>query len=57
MIANIQGMLTIKQKAHLHQEISGYIDELQTLTTSMKSSSNTSRQKSGLFCCNPGANA
>jgi hypothetical protein len=43
MIANIQGMLTIRQKAHLHKEISRYIDELQNLTTDMKAASNTSR--------------
>jgi len=42
MIANIQGMLTIRQKAHLHKEISRYIDELQSLTN-MKTSSGISR--------------
>jgi hypothetical protein len=43
MIANIQGMLTIKQKAHLHKEISRYIDELQNLTTDTKAATDTSR--------------
>lgn len=43
MIANIQGMLTIRQKARLHKEISGYIDELQSLTTDMKSATGASR--------------
>lgn len=42
MIANIQGMLTIRQKAHLHKEISHYIDELQNLSN-MKAASGTSR--------------
>ena len=43
MIANIQGMLTIRQKAHLHKEISRYIDELQNLTTDMKAATGASR--------------
>ncbi|MEO6974645.1 MAG: DUF6279 family lipoprotein [Gallionella sp.] len=47
MIANIQGMLTPRQKNHLHKEISGYIDELQNLTTDKKAASGASRQQSG----------
>jgi hypothetical protein len=43
MIANIQGMLTIRQKARLHKEISGYIDELQNLTADMNTASGASR--------------
>jgi hypothetical protein len=43
MIANIQGMLTARQKNHLHKEISRYIDELQNLTTDTKAASGTSR--------------
>lgn len=49
MIANIQGMLTIKQKVHLHKEISGYIDELRNLSTGMKSSSITPEQNRTRF--------
>ncbi len=44
MIANIQGMLTIRQKNHLHKELSGYIDELQNLTTNTKTVTGTSRE-------------
>ena len=43
MIANIQAMLTIRQKAHLHKKISYYIDELQNLTTDMKAAKGSSR--------------
>lgn len=43
MIANIQGMLTIRQKNHLHKEISRYIDELQNLATNIKAASGASR--------------
>ena len=43
MIANIQGMLTIRQKSHLHKEISRYIDELQNLTTDTKAATGASR--------------
>lgn len=43
MIANIQGMLTIRQKVHLHKEISRYIDELQNLGTDTKAASGISR--------------
>lgn len=43
MIANIQGMLTNRQKIRLHKKISGYIDELQNLTTDMKAASGASR--------------
>ena len=32
MIANIQGMLTARQKAHLNKELSDYIDELRNLS-------------------------
>lgn len=31
MIANFQGMLTTRQKAHLNKELSDYIDELRNL--------------------------
>ena len=43
MIANIQAMLTIRQKAHLHKKISYYIDQLQNLTTDMKAAKGSSR--------------
>jgi hypothetical protein len=43
MIANIRGMLTIRQKSHLHKEISRYIDELQNLATDKKTASGASR--------------
>jgi hypothetical protein len=43
MIANIHGMLTIRQKNHLHEEISRYIDELQNLTADTKAASGASR--------------
>jgi hypothetical protein len=43
MIANIQGMLTVRQKARLHKEISGYIDEFRNLTTDTEAASGVSR--------------
>jgi len=43
MIANIQGMLTVRQKSRLHKEISGYIDEFRNLATDMKAASGVSR--------------
>lgn len=43
MIARIQWMLTVTQKEHMHKKISSYIDELQHLTTDMKTASGTSR--------------
>jgi lipase chaperone LimK len=43
MIANIQAMLTTKQKSHLDKKISFYIDELQNLTTDTKTANDSSR--------------
>jgi hypothetical protein len=53
MISNIQGMLTLRQKNHLHKEISRYIDELQNLTADKKAANGASRQQSGPPCCKP----
>jgi len=43
MIARIQWMLTVAQKEHMHKKISSYIDELQRLSTDMKTAGGTSR--------------
>ncbi|MGB7597509.1 MAG: DUF6279 family lipoprotein [Gallionella sp.] len=42
MIANIQGMLTTRQKAHLNKELSYYIDELRNLSADKKAAGDIS---------------
>ena len=43
MIARIQWMLTAAQKEHVHKKISSYIDELQHLSTDMKTAGGATR--------------
>lgn len=43
MIAQIQGMLTVTQKEHIHKMISSYIDDMRTLSSDIDVSSASSR--------------
>ena len=43
MIAQIHGLLTARQKAHLHERISSYIQDMQSLVPDMHAASGPSR--------------
>lgn len=46
MITQIHGLLTARQKDHLHKKISSYIDDMRSLSTDMHAASGTSLQDS-----------